>query len=489
MSDWRSIDESPASEPVVLKGIPITGPKVYAKLQARRGGWFTLAAIAAGIWRTTAWSASLLGHFILMIVLVGILLSKPNEGDTLLEVSLHRGKAGDHGKALTPLKAETPAEPQPTRAPETKAERKTETTKEPVEEPLPDDPVEPQKKSEETAKKEEDKTEKSTNSVGGGGGKVSPPKDPGKDAGKLIERDPTSATRATRAGDLAKLRRGGDREIVVVGGTYDRVELVLQALDVPHTRIEYGQLGRYDLSKCLVLLVNCHSILATSNSAMPSADKWKPTIDTLRRRVKDAEERLDRARRADDKRQVRLVELELNSLRQSLRYYERLQEDMAGAASVPDNIRRFVERGGYLFTSDWGLTLLERLYPELLGNGGNHGPNIVRIQPGKHAESPLLEWVFTRPAKSGSTTSARDLRWDIDSGSYLIRIRSDRVVPIIESPQLGLHRSVAVVFQPAEKSGRVLHVLSHFAKQEDSHGEYALQNLLLNFMLERFAKP
>ena len=43
--------------------------------------------------------------------------------------------------------------------------------------------------------------------------------------------------------------------------------------------------------------------------------------------------------------------------------------------------------------------------------------------------------------------------------------------------------------------GRVLYVLSHFGKQESNEDEYALQNLLINFLVEaadrrgRFAPP
>jgi len=485
VSDWQTIDESPAAHPIVLRGIPITSPRAYDRLHHGRGGWFTLASLAAGLWKVTSWSASILGHLILMIVLVGLLIGRPPESETLLEVSLYKGKQGDHGKSLKPLQAEKPDEPKPERAPERESASKSPSSRDPVEEPPEELPTET-KTPEKTPRNEEKKT---PDVVGTGPGSKDRPKDPGNDAGKLIETDPTSATKATRAGDLAKLRRGGAKQIVVVAGTYDRVEQVLQALDVPHTRIEYSELGRYDLAKCLVLLLNCHSSMSKVHGSPSSAEKWKEQIAQLDRRIRESESRLEKAKKSDDRRQIRMVEMELSSLRNTKKYYEKMAHDLAGSASMPEHVRKFVDGGGYLFTSDWGLTLLERLYPDLVANGGGYGPSVVRIAPRVHAgESRLLDGVFVRPKKSGSTTSARELLWDVDSGSYLIRVKSDRVVTLVESPQLPSHRAVAVVFRPAEKSGRVLHVLSHFAKQDDQYGEYALQNLLLNFLLERFEK-
>jgi hypothetical protein len=38
---------------------------------------------------------------------------------------------------------------------------------------------------------------------------------------------------------------------------------------------------------------------------------------------------------------------------------------------------------------------------------------------------------------------------------------------------------------PEAGAGRVLHILSHFQRQATKQGDYALQNLLLNFMMER----
>lgn len=186
---------------------------------------------------------------------------------------------------------------------------------------------------------------------------------------------------------------------------------------------------------------------------------------------------------------VRELQIELSMLRQSRQYWDRMVESRENAVAAIDGIRRFVERGGYVFTSDWGLTLLEKAFPDFVAFGGTVGPSDVKIAPKSiREEARLLEDVFVKPVKPGSTVTEPDLRWEIDSGSYLVRIKSNRVRVVVDSPQLSNYHSVAVVFAPTDTSGRVLHVLSHFAKQGDNYGEYALQNLLLNFILERVEK-
>ena len=48
--------------------------------------------------------------------------------------------------------------------------------------------------------------------------------------------------------------------------------------------------------------------------------------------------------------------------------------------------------------------------------------------------------------------------------------------------------AVAVTVTPEKASGKALHILSHFQRQATKQGDYALQNLLLNFLLERIKK-
>lgn len=487
---WTTIDESPSAQPIILKGLPITAPKSYERVFGRKGGWFHLAAFMAGLWRVTAWSASTLAHLVLMIILVGMMFRKDDDPDQLVAVSLSKGDQGEHGKLLAMAKPDPAPEPEPEpvveekKEPEKKPEEQVK-VEEKKEEPKVEEPVAEEKK-EDTTKAEVPTEEKKNDVIGKGDGKPdAEKKDAGKDNGKPID-DATSATASRRAGDLAKLRRGGEKEIVVVAGAYDQVERVLTALAIPHTRIDHNDLGKYDLSQCLVLLVNCHTSLAKMTSSSTSnAEKMKTESERLAKRIVESEKKLEKAKTDREK---RILEVEIASLRQSKSYYDRMYEYYLNAAGMQDNVRRFVEKGGYVFTSDWGITLLEKCFPDFVVNGGNYGPSNVKIQASRAEDAAkLLEGVFVKKGKPGSTTTSQDLRWEVDSGSYLIKVKSNKVVTLVESSSLPNHKAVAVAFTPAG-TGRVLHVLSHFSKQEDTYGEYALQNLLLNFILERVEK-
>ena len=157
-----------------------------------------------------------------------------------------------------------------------------------------------------------------------------------------------------------------------------------------------------------------------------------------------------------------------------------------GEEAFVEKIRDFVKKGGYLFTSDWGITLLEKAFPGYVKIGGSYGPKTVVIRPRKGSEKdPLLEDVFFTGVGQGEKKSSVPLRWEVDSGSYLIGTGSSRVKILVESKDLPRCPAVAVLFSPKRDSGKVLHVLSHFTKQADGFGEFAIQNLLLNFILDR----
>jgi hypothetical protein len=160
---------------------------------------------------------------------------------------------------------------------------------------------------------------------------------------------------------------------------------------------------------------------------------------------------------------------------------------VTGATKVVENIRKFVATGGYLFTSDWGLSILERSFPGTVKNGGNIGPRTVSLRPNAGVKGGLLDEVFYEGPKTGTVVS-RKLLWEIDSGSYAIRIEKPTVEVLVETPDVARHSAVAVAFTPEKSSGKVLHILSHFEKQATRQGDYALQNLLVNFLAERSKK-
>lgn len=188
---------------------------------------------------------------------------------------------------------------------------------------------------------------------------------------------------------------------------------------------------------------------------------------------------------------------------------------------VLEKIRQFVETGGYLFTED--LNIEEIIEPAFKGTivKTKYLPGMnVPILPAPGATlHPYLQYVFEAPPsnnaptsseieKSGETKSVKpgefriDSEWKIDDESPDIKIIGKNTTVLIMSPKLvsksNPEGAVAVtwgmsgsniVLTGGEKAsyqagGRVLHVMSHFGKQKSKLDEFALQNLLLNFLIE-----
>lgn len=203
-------------------------------------------------------------------------------------------------------------------------------------------------------------------------------------------------------------------------------------------------------------------------------------------------------------------------------------------------IRDWVERGGYLFSEDWGLADVtenwsldsttgktkpsETSWSKLVKSGKMMKSRTVPVVPARGRTShPLLRGVFIDPAaksgevpgREGDGTVAREpgtptestpkieRSWMIDDDSPFIDVVNKAgVVTLMESDTLAKEGSgaVAITFLPASGAaaeanatsgkpeklvgGRVLHVLSHFGKQQTREDEFALQNLLLNFLME-----
>lgn len=297
-----------------------------------------------------------------------------------------------------------------------------------------------------------------------------------KDGGSVIDR-----LKKERPSDAHTMERLGEDDVIVVKGHSDQVQDVLRAINVKHKLIDAEELKNLKLDPKSVLILNCNS----RNN--PYGDlEWS-------------------------------------------------------------RIREFVDKGGYLFTSDWQLEFLlpkvftgtiemdKKVHTDELGKGGGDGGDPgqdpkkgkgkggkgggggkggvvpVSIMPtaagGKH---PLMRDVF--PATSWD---ASKFVWQLDNMSELIKILSPEVTVLVESPDLKKqynNGAVAVTFRwhngriatgagaskkqatgggenkPAEpEGGCVLHVLGHFKHQKDadSGDHFALQQLLLNFILEK----
>ena len=182
-------------------------------------------------------------------------------------------------------------------------------------------------------------------------------------------------------------------------------------------------------------------------------------------------------------------------------------------------IKKYVETGGYLFAEDW---CMEDFVEKAFGDYVTHGSirpqdEAVPVHPKAGAAShPYLRKIFFKPPReTRDTVSETDLdkvahKWKIDKETRTIKVKDpSKVVTLLTSPELAKSSqgddAVAVTFEvtPGKSSpkgaaaapeisqdrrkmvgGRVLYVLSHFGKQDSQEDEFALQNLLVNFLVE-----
>lgn len=147
-------------------------------------------------------------------------------------------------------------------------------------------------------------------------------------------------------------------------------------------------------------------------------------------------------------------------------------------------LARWVEGGGWLFTSDWGVDLvIDKGLPGFI-HPMHDGARMVMtpdetitftIAPGKHQ---LL---------AGLPPEAETSRWWLEDSSIPFTIENPGAVEVlVQSADLERkHGSkyVAVTF-PYGK-GRVVHVLGHmYQKEGNLRGAYAMQRLLINFLYQ-----
>lgn len=182
-------------------------------------------------------------------------------------------------------------------------------------------------------------------------------------------------------------------------------------------------------------------------------------------------------------------------------------------------LKKYLEGGGYLFAEDWCMEdFVARAFPEHVTHGSIRPDELVTVLPKPGASNhPYLRKIFFRPPPSEprETVTEEDFEkightWKIDKETRTIRIKDPaRVTTLLVSPDLKKKaqgdEAVAITFEalPSTASkggrkdvasgtldrkkmtgGRVLYVLSHFGKQAATSDEYALQNLLINFLVE-----
>lgn len=179
-------------------------------------------------------------------------------------------------------------------------------------------------------------------------------------------------------------------DVIVVRGSYDHVEMVLDVIGVPHSTIDPGQVAHLTLRPDQLLVIDCPGEIG-------------------RRGV--------------------------------------------------DVVRRFVEAGGSLFTTDWALRhVLEPAFPGVVYyNERPTADAAVRIEIAAH-DNPFLDGVFDQ---------GDDPQWWLEGSSYPIVIDDpERVQVLIHSTELAAkwgEAPVAITFRHGE--GEVFHMISHYYLQ------------------------
>ncbi|HVY60245.1 MAG TPA: hypothetical protein VHF22_01275 [Planctomycetota bacterium] len=327
--------------------------------------------------------------------------------------------------------------------------------------------------------------------------------------------------------DVQSLERLPKERIVVFvakckkgGGNFDDMGKLLDQMKIPHTVVDKAELdaGKFSLAKAMAVLNTCTQI--NDHCVCPKCSASNTGAGN--RMVNDAGcEKHPGGHHKDNK------------------------DDNEGHKFTPGaakQIRDWCERGGYLFTEDWSLTDItedwvyqpdkmsykhnETSWSKFVKGGKMMKQRTVPCAPARgHTSHPLLRGVFIDPSlkpteepaggeggggdggDGGTVLRAPPMpqkierTWTIDDDSpYIEVVDRQRVTTLMESEVLAKegNGAVAITFLPAgggeaaaaaghpEKlvGGRVLHVLSHFGKQQNREDEFALQSLLLNFLME-----
>ena len=149
-----------------------------------------------------------------------------------------------------------------------------------------------------------------------------------------------------------------------------------------------------------------------------------------------------------------------------------------GAASVhPQVLRNFVEQGGRVVSTDWGILNVQQAFPGQLGRArGTSRDDVVAVDL-TQTEERLMKGV-AGPDGRGS--------WWLESGSFFVEIRSGSVKPLVTSRDLArrYRTSDTVACLMSAGDGELLQLVSHvFLKDGDRPGLVAMHRLLFNFLL------
>ena len=195
-----------------------------------------------------------------------------------------------------------------------------------------------------------------------------------------------------RPQDLEILKKVKDSSIIIVAGSYDKIEMVLDLIKIPYVLIQPQDVDQIELKTDQILIVNCPGYIS---------------------------------------------EFGLNK------------------------IKGFVQKGGFLFTTDWALlNILEKIFPEYVKyNQRPTADDCVRVEV-VDKKNKFLEGLFTG--------KDADPIWWLESSSYPIIIVDKNKVNILVSSKEMKEKygesPIVILFRYGD-GGTVLHMTSHYYLQ------------------------
>lgn len=143
-----------------------------------------------------------------------------------------------------------------------------------------------------------------------------------------------------------------------------------------------------------------------------------------------------------------------------------------------EKIRKFVNAGGYLYTTDWALTnVVQQAFPGYVKFSGRATDNDVVEVEVKQADHNLLKHL---------TLARENPKWWLEASSYPIKVLDPQKVDVlITSKEMGKkygEAPIAVHFRYGD--GQVLHMASHFVLQQGQARTVAEKKKAKNYLAE-----
>lgn len=145
-------------------------------------------------------------------------------------------------------------------------------------------------------------------------------------------------------------------------------------------------------------------------------------------------------------------------------------------------LRNFVDKGGWVVSTDWALSPVKEAFPGYLRNVGLSPETWVGIGAAEGAkDKPLLKDVFNITGEAP--------KWYLEERSYLFKVddkAKEKVEVLIESAEMKKKYGtdcVAATFGYGR--GRVLHIVSHLQQvSTDPKAHYAMVQFLANWLIQ-----